>query len=154
MDLSGLRRAKMERISETLQLPVIVEGRRPLALELPPLEKLDFHLGRGAAEGGILQEFPEPRLFHEELIGLPFYKREARHVSSDHSGVQYNHQTERREVDIPGFEQRIQERDAVLGGQVEDVRIEELEHDHAHLFMASAAELGHHVEPVVVLQLL
>src|SRR5712692_2434200 len=31
---SGLRGAKMERVPEVLQLPVIVEGRRPLALEL------------------------------------------------------------------------------------------------------------------------
>jgi hypothetical protein len=35
---------------------------------------------------------------------------------------------------------------------VEDVRIEELEHDDAHLLIASAAELRHHAQPVLVLQ--
>src|SRR2546430_665331 len=54
--------AKMERVSEVLQLPVIVEGRRPLALELQPLEKLDFLRGRRAAERRILEEFLEPGL--------------------------------------------------------------------------------------------
>ena len=50
-----------------------------------------------------------------------------------------------------GFDQRIQERDTVFMGQVEDVRIEELEHDDAHLLIASAAELRHHAKPVFVL---
>src|SRR2546426_627923 len=52
----------MERVPEALQLPVIVEGRRPLALELQPLEKLDFLRGRRAAERRILKEFEEPGL--------------------------------------------------------------------------------------------
>ncbi len=37
---------KMQRISEILQLPVIVEWRRPLLLEPQPLQKLDLLLGR------------------------------------------------------------------------------------------------------------
>src|SRR5213594_3148853 len=52
--------AKMERVSEVLQLPVIVEGRRPRVLEPQLLEKLDFLRSRGAAEGRILKEFLEP----------------------------------------------------------------------------------------------
>ena len=59
-----------------------------------------------------------------------------------------------REVDAPGFDQRIEERDAVLGGEVEDVGVEELQHDHPGLFVASVAQLRHHMEPVVILQLL
>src|SRR6266702_1990797 len=55
--------AKMERVSEVLQLPVIVEGRRPRVLEPQLLEKLDFFCGRGAAEGRILKEFLESWLF-------------------------------------------------------------------------------------------
>src|SRR3989442_3981663 len=67
----GLWGAKVERVSEVLQLPVIVEGRRPLALELQPLEKLDFLRGRGAAEGRILKELPQPRLFADGLFAFP-----------------------------------------------------------------------------------
>src|SRR2546421_679433 len=59
----GLWGAKMQRVPEALQLPVIVEGRRPLALELQPLEKLDFLRGRAAAAGRVLKEFLEPGLF-------------------------------------------------------------------------------------------
>src|SRR5437763_13396706 len=55
--------------------------------------------------------------------------------------------------DVPGFNQRIQERDAVLSGHLEDVRIEELEHDDPHLLVAAATELSHHPEPVVILEL-
>src|SRR5712691_12137541 len=93
----------MQRVPEALQLPVIIQGRRPLALEPQPLEKLDFLLGRRAAEGSILKESVEPRLFDEKLVGFPLDKRKVLHMSSDHSGVQNNFQSERREVDIPGF---------------------------------------------------
>src|SRR5512146_1350334 len=123
----------MERVSEVLQLPVVVHWSRAPALEIEPPEKRDFLLARRAAECGILQKLPEPRLFHEDLSSLAFDKPESLNVSGDHSRIQNDVQSERREVDVPGFDQRIQERDAVLRGQVEDVRIEELEHDHAHL---------------------
>src|SRR5438309_9906952 len=99
--------AKMERVSEVLQLPVIVEGRRPLALELQPLEKLDFLRGRGAAEGRILKELPQPRLFADGLFGFPLDKLESLHLPRDDAVVQDDLQTERREVDVPGFNQRI-----------------------------------------------
>src|SRR5712664_4579948 len=137
MDLSGLWGAKMERVSEALQLPVIVEGRRPLALELQPLEKRHFLRGRRAAERRILKEFLEPGLFADRLYGFPLDKLESLRLPWDDAVVEDNRQTERRKVDVPGFNQRIQERDAVLCGDVEDVRIEELEHDDPHLLIAA-----------------
>src|SRR6184192_1811543 len=143
----------MERVSEVLQLPVIIEGRRPLALELQPLEKLDFLRGHRAAERRILKEFLEPGLFADRLFDFPLDKLESLRLPWDDAVVEDNLQTERREVDVPGFNQRIQERDAVLSGHVEDVRIEELEHDDAHLFIAAATEPSHHPEPVVILEL-
>src|SRR6184192_2133234 len=100
----------MERVSEVLQLPVIVEGRRPLALELQPLEKLDFLRGRGAAEGRILKELPQPRLFADGLFGFPLDKLESLRLPWDDAVVQDNLQAERRKVDVPRFNQRIQER--------------------------------------------
>jgi hypothetical protein len=60
----------MQRVPEVLELPVVIQGRRPLALEPQPLEKLDFLLGRRAAEGSILKESVESRLFDEKLVGL------------------------------------------------------------------------------------
>src|SRR5438128_36970 len=72
----GLGCAKMERVSEVLQLPVVVQGRRPRVREPQLLEKLDFLRGRGAAEGGVLKEFLEPGLFADRLCGFPLDKRE------------------------------------------------------------------------------
>src|SRR5207245_9212521 len=76
------------------------------------------------------------------------------HVPSVQSVVQDDLQGKRREVDVPEFDQRIQERDTVLAGHMEDVRIEELEHEHAHRFITSAAELCHGPKPRFVLQFL
>ena len=39
-----LWRTKMQRISEVLQLPIIIEGCGPFVLELEPREKRDFLL--------------------------------------------------------------------------------------------------------------
>src|SRR5439155_22880127 len=69
-----LRSAKMQSVSEVLQLPVIIEGMRPLSAESQFLQKRDFLLGRIAAEGRILEEVFEPRLFLEGLFGFPFDK--------------------------------------------------------------------------------
>src|SRR2546422_8409510 len=87
----------MERVSEVLQLPVIVEGRRPLALELQPLEKLDFLRGRRAAERRILEEFLEPGLLADRLFGFPLDKLESLRLPWDDAVVQDNLQTERRQ---------------------------------------------------------
>src|SRR5204862_4596858 len=149
----GLWGAQMQRVPAALQLPLIVEGRRPLALELQPLEKRDFLRGRRAAERRILKEFLEPGLLADRLFGFPLDKLESLRLPWDDAVVQDNLQTERRQVDVPGFNQRIQERDAVFSGHVEDVRIEELEHDDPHLLIAAATEPSHHPEPVVILEL-
>ena len=77
----------MERVPEALQLPVIVEGRRPLALELQPLEKRDFLRGRRAAERRILKEFVEPGLFADRLLGFPLDKLESLRLPWDDAVV-------------------------------------------------------------------
>src|SRR5437016_7246434 len=97
----GLWGAKMERISEVLQLPVIVEGRRPRVLEPQPLEKRNFLRGCGAAERRILKEFLEPRFFAAGRFGYPLDKLESLRLPCDDAMVQDNLQTKRREVDVP-----------------------------------------------------
>jgi hypothetical protein len=67
----------MERVSEVLYLPVIIERRRPFSFESQLPEKGDFLLGRIAAEGRILQECFEPWLFVERLF--PFHKGKLLH---------------------------------------------------------------------------
>src|SRR5438876_7166915 len=85
--LAALGGAKMERVSEDLQLSVIVEGRRPLALEPQPLEKLDFLRGHRAAERRILKEFLEPGLFADRLFDFPLDKLESLRLPWDDAVV-------------------------------------------------------------------
>src|SRR5690242_851020 len=146
--------AKMERVPEVLQLSVIVERRRSFTLELQPLEKLDFLRGRRAAQGRILKEPLESRLFDEVLFGFQFDKLKLLHVPSDQSVIEDDFQSKRRQVDVPGFNHRIQERNAVFNGHMEDIRLEELEHEYAHRFVAAAAEFRHPPQPRFVLQFL
>ena len=143
----------MQRVPEALQFPVVVKGRRPPPVEPQPLEKSDFALGRAAAEGGILEKFVEAGFFAGQLAGFPLDELESFHISGDDPGVQDDIQSKGREVDVPGFDQRLQERDALFPGQMENVGIEELEDDDAHLLEASAAEVRDHAEPVFVAQL-
>src|SRR5207244_4564759 len=95
----------------------------------------------------IPKEFQQPGLSSRRLFGAPLDKRESPRPPWDDAVIQDNLQTERRQVDVPGFNQRIQERDAVLSGHLEDVRIEELEHDDPHLFISAATEPSHTTEP-------
>ena len=62
----------MERVSQVLQFPVIVQGGRPFAPEAQRPEKLDFFRGCIALQGGILEERPEPSLLVTRPGGLPF----------------------------------------------------------------------------------
>src|SRR4030095_1034830 len=78
-----LQRAEMQRISEVLQLPIIIEGCRPLALKPQPLEEIDFLLRRIAAEGPILEEGLQPRLLVARFFGGPFKKRKFLQVLGD-----------------------------------------------------------------------
>src|SRR5207237_10666624 len=116
----GLCGAKMARVPEIWQLPVVVQGGRLLALECQPLEKGDFSRGRAAAEGRVLKEFLEPGLFATRLFGVPLDKRESLRLPGDEAVVQDNLQSERRQVAVPGCNQRIQDREPGLRGHVED----------------------------------
>src|SRR5437867_13121723 len=107
----GLRSAKMETVSEVLQLPVIIEGSRPLSAESQFLQKRDFLLGRIPAEGRILMEVFELRLFIERLFGFPFHKRNLLRGSRIQSGVCDNVLVKSREVDASCLNERSRGRD-------------------------------------------
>ena len=53
-----------------------------------------------------------------------------------------------------GFDQRIEERDGVFDRDVEDVRLQELEHDDPRLLVASAGESSHESKPRLIVQFL
>jgi hypothetical protein len=47
----------MERISKVLQFAVVIEWSWTFPVESQLLEKLDFFLGRGPAQGNVVEEF-------------------------------------------------------------------------------------------------
>jgi hypothetical protein len=73
----------MQRVSEVLQLSIIIEGRRSLALEPQPLEKRDFLLRCIATEGRILEEGCQPRLLVARGFRVLFDKRKLLEVLRD-----------------------------------------------------------------------
>ena len=77
----------MKRVSEVLQLPIVIEWRRSFSRESQCLEKLDFLLGRIAAEGRISKEVFEPRLSVERVVRVPFNKLKIRHGPLSQSAV-------------------------------------------------------------------
>ena len=68
--------------------------------------------------------------------------------------VQHDLHTERCEVDVPRFDQRIEKRHAVVDRDVEDIRLEELEHDDPHLLVRPVGESSDEPEPVFIVRFL
>src|SRR3989475_11851254 len=152
--LLGRHAVKMERVSQVLQFPVIVEGRWPFSRESQLLEKLDFLVGRIAPQRGIPEEGLEPWFFADRWAGFPFDELEFLRVSGRQAAVQHYLHPERREIDVPRFDQRTEKRDAVFDREVEDIRLQELEHDDSRLLVTSVGESRHETEPVFIVQFL
>ena len=53
----------MEGVSQTLQFSVVINWSGPLSIKPQLLQKLYLLLGGSPAEGTVLKEFREPRLF-------------------------------------------------------------------------------------------
>jgi len=66
----------MKRVPKILQLPVIIEWRRPFSFKPQLSQELDFLLGSITAEGRIVKEFSEPRLFVKSRLRFLFHKLE------------------------------------------------------------------------------
>ena len=104
----------MQRISEILQFPVVVERRWPLPFDPQPFQKFDFLRSHIAAERSIFEESVEPWLDPERSVEFRLNKLEPLRMSRDQSSVKHDLHGEVRQVDIPGLDQRIQEGNAVL----------------------------------------
>src|SRR5207247_6684526 len=122
--------------------------------EPQPPQETDLFRGRIAAQRRVTKEFPEARLFIEGLLRLLFDELELLGVAGSQPPVQHYLHAEASKVDVPGFDQRIQEGHAIFRREVEDVRVQELEDDHSHVFVAAAAQSCHQADPVLALKLL
>jgi hypothetical protein len=47
----------VERVSEVLQFPIVIEGSGTFPVESQLLQKVDFLLGCGPAQGSVVKEF-------------------------------------------------------------------------------------------------
>src|SRR6185295_6357323 len=59
-----------------------------------------------------------------------------------------------RQINVPGFNQRIQEGHAVINRKVEDVCVKEFEHGDPRLLITSLAESSHPAEPLFAVEFL
>src|SRR5438552_13584090 len=118
--LSARSIGEMERVSQVLQFPVIVQRCRPFPRELEISEELDLLCGRIAPQRWILKEGQESWLFVDSRHRRPFDELESLRVPGRQAAVQHDLHAECRKVDIPRFDQRIEKRDAVLDRDVED----------------------------------
>ena len=139
----------MKRVSQVLQLPVVVKRSWPPVFEPQPLQKSDF-LTRGiSAERDILEEFLQAWFCVEGRARFPLDELKSLQVSKRQSAAQDNFHSKRLEVYVPGFDQWIQKGYAAFNRYLKDVRIQELENGDTHTFVASIAQPCHQVEPVL-----
>jgi len=114
-------------------LPIIVRRRRPLAMELEPLGKLDFLRGVAVPSGPSCRNPLNPGSSTKCLLGFQLDELKLSHVPATR---------QRRSRRFPGqTSRRSMSQDSMTGSRNETQfsldtwkmsRIEELEHEHAH----------------------
>src|SRR5882724_5087047 len=104
----------MERVSQVLHLSVIIERGWPPSVESQLFEKFDLRYGSIATQITVLDEPFEPWLFSVRQAIFSFNKLKFLWVPGSESAVQHNFNGKRRQVDVPGFDERIKEGVAVF----------------------------------------
>src|SRR5579872_1282834 len=143
---------EMKGVPQVLQLAVIIKRSGPPTIELQPLQKLDFLFGRVAAEGSVFQELFQTRLRLGRRFMFLFQELKSLDALQGQSAVQHDFHAKGLQVDVPGFDQRIEKRRAVFDRHMEDIRIQKLKNHDPRLFIASIAEPGYQAEPVFTFQ--
>src|SRR5580658_6879569 len=131
----------MQRISQVLQLPVIINRGRLPAPEFQRLQELDFLTGRVAAQGRVAQKSFEPWFDRGGWCGLLLGKLKSLQAARGALRVQHDSDAEGLQVDVPGFDYRVQERDAVFSRDVKHVGVQELEPGRPRWLIAAIARL-------------
>src|SRR5207248_3762910 len=97
------------------------------------LEELELVLGRIAAEGDILQKIFQAGQLLKRLMGHLLHEFEFLPVPAGQPAVQHDVHAEGLEVNVPGLDERIEECNAVLVGDMENIRIQEFQNLHPSL---------------------
>src|SRR5689334_6531935 len=125
----------MKGISQVLQLSVIVERAGPSAPKSKGFEKFDFFFCGVAAHGGVLNEFLEPALLLYGPTRFDFNVMEPHQLRRRQPPVQDNFHLESFQIDIPQINKWVKKRNAMIGRDVENVRIQKLESACPHFFV-------------------
>ena len=104
----------MQSVPKVLQFSVIVEWRRMPSVEAQPLEKLDFLFGDIAAERGIFQKLLKPGFCGKRRPWFLFDKLEPPQAAGRQPAVQKHLHAESLQIDVPGLDDRVQERDTIV----------------------------------------
>src|SRR5579871_588886 len=121
------RGPEMQRIAEALQLAVIIHCGRTAALEVQGPQKFDLFLSGIAAQEFVVQKLFEARLQREGLLRRQLDKLKTLQAAGSKTAVQGDFHAEGFQVDVPGVDDRVEERYAILDGYVKDVGVEELQ---------------------------
>ena len=118
---------EMKWIPQVLQFPVIINGGRPLALATSePSETrfpLRWHRRSGTRPSGIVRA---PVLWRRAVEAPVLANSNRFRLACRQPAVQDNFHAKGLEVDIPGVDHRIEERDAIFSRDVEDVCVQKL----------------------------
>src|SRR4029453_14285021 len=88
------------------------------------------------------------------LVSLSLYEFISLGMLGGQSPVEHDSHAEGRQVDRPGFDDRIKKRDMALRRQGVDLGVQKLEDHYSYLFIASVRESRDEAEPVLVLEFL
>ena len=113
-----------------------------------------FLLGQVTAQGAVPEELLQSRFFVDTLVQFPFDELESAGVARSQSSIQHDLHGEAVQIDVPGFDQRIQEEGTVLDRHGQHVRIQELEDEDTHLLEAAPGAFRDQLEPAFIRQLL
>jgi hypothetical protein len=90
----GGQRKEIERVSEVLQLAVIVKQRRAFSIKAETFQKGSFLVGNSGAELCTVEEFLQAWLDFERRFGFHFTEFEPLEVTARQSAVQYDFHAE------------------------------------------------------------
>ena len=138
---------EMKRVSQVLKFAIVIQRGRSSVLEAQLFEELDFLQRRICAKRAIFQEFSQSWLFLRGFLSFLFQKFKFLQVHWGDSAIQDDLQGERREINVPRYDQRVEERNTILRGYIEYICVQEFEDSNAHLFIASIAQSSHEAKP-------
>src|SRR3982751_1421994 len=133
----------MERVAQVLQLAVKVQRRRAFSVGGQTLQKGRFLLAQVSAPFRLLQKCCETWLHGwSGWAGFCFPEFELLAVTVGQPAIQDDFQAEAVEFDIPVLEEGSEKRQAVLGRDMEDTGIQEVEDEKTRRFRPSFSPPG------------